>query len=197
MFKALTGGDRVTAERKFKPPLAFVSYARLLFSANHLPRSSDASYAYYRRWLLVPFLRTFGRSEQIPREVLDARLAAPSELSGVLSKALNALKSIRARPGLLESKSIRKAGSEFIRLTDPIAVWLKESTVRQSNRVVAKSALLAAYNRTARKENRPPSTKTAFGLAVKRAMPEIVAAQRELDGKRCWVWLGLKLLDQG
>ena len=62
--------------------------------------------------------------------------------------------------------------------------------------MVAKSELLERYNRTARKENRPPSTKTAFGLAVKRAMPGIKEAQREINGMRSWVWLGLKLVDQ-
>ena len=197
MFKALTGGDRVTAEYKFRQAFAFVPYARLLFSANHLPRSDDASYAYFRRWLIVPFLRTFDDNEQIPSEVLNARLAAPSELSGVLNKALIAPNAIHARRGLLQSKSIRKAGSEFVRLTDPVAVWLKEVIVRQPNRMVAKSALLEAYNRTARRENRPPITRTGLGLAVKRVMPGIEEAQRELDGKRCWVWLGVKLVDQG
>ena len=196
IFKALTGGDRVIGEFKFRQAFAFTPYARLLFSANDLPRSNDASYAYFRRWLIVPFLRTFDPNEQIPREVLDAQLAAPSELSGLLNKALIALKALHARRGLLESKSIRKAGSEFVRLTDPIAVWLAESTVRQADRMIAKSVLLEAYNRTARREKRPPSTKTAFGLAVKRVMPGIEGAQRKLGGKICWVWVGLKLVEQ-
>jgi putative DNA primase/helicase len=186
----------VIAEHKFRPAFTFTPYARLLFSANDLPRSNDASYAYFRRWLTVPFPRTFNPNEQKPREVLDAQLAAPSELSGVLNKALVAFKALRERRGLLESKSIQKAGREFVSLTDPVAVWLKAATLQQTNRVVAKSALFEAYNRTARKENRPPSTKTAFGLAVKRAMPGIEEAQRELNGKRCWVWVGLKLVDQ-
>ena len=37
MFKTLTTGDRVTAERKHAHPFSFRSYAKLLFSANKIP----------------------------------------------------------------------------------------------------------------------------------------------------------------
>jgi len=39
MFKSLTGGDRVTSERKNKDPFEFMNTARFLFSANHLPQN--------------------------------------------------------------------------------------------------------------------------------------------------------------
>jgi putative DNA primase/helicase len=97
VFKLITGGDCITGEWKFKQPFPFVPFARLIFSANHFPRSADASHAYFRRWIILPFGRTFDPSEQIPREVLDAQLAAPSELSGLLNKALGAVAAIRTR----------------------------------------------------------------------------------------------------
>jgi putative DNA primase/helicase len=193
VFKAITGGDYVMAERKFKTGFMFLPYSRLLFSANYLPRSSDASHAYFRRWLIVPFPRTFGRDEQIPRQILDARLAAPSELSGVLNKALEALAAIRRRNGLCESKSIYQAGREFMRLTDPVAVWFNARIVKKPEAIMTKIALLDAYNGSARRENRPPITRTALGLAVKRLMPEIREGQRNVAGKKRWAWLGIQL----
>jgi hypothetical protein len=41
-------------------------FARLLFSANPLPGSSDASRAFFDRWLIVPFAN---RSRQTRREI--------------------------------------------------------------------------------------------------------------------------------
>lgn len=38
VFKALTGCDRITGERKYQESFEFTPFARLLFSANHLPR---------------------------------------------------------------------------------------------------------------------------------------------------------------
>src|SRR5581483_11001589 len=51
IFKAITGGDELQGERKFADAFEFTPFARLLFSANHPPRSSDASSAFFRRWL--------------------------------------------------------------------------------------------------------------------------------------------------
>ena len=47
------------AERKFEESFEFVPFARLIFSANHPPKSQDASSAFFRRWVVVPFERTF------------------------------------------------------------------------------------------------------------------------------------------
>src|SRR5579872_1354395 len=125
VFKAVTGGDTMMAEYKFKDSFEFVPYSRLIFSANHPPKSQDASSAFFRRWIVVPFDRTFadGDPETIPSDKLDAILSDPAELSGVLNKALEALAAIRTR-GLSESDSSRRATDEFRQATDPIAVWL-------------------------------------------------------------------------
>jgi P4 family phage/plasmid primase-like protien len=193
VFKAITGGDYMIAERKFKQAFTFQPFSRLVFSGNYLPRSIDASHAYFRRWMIVPFRRTFETDEQIPRQVLDARLAAPSELSGVLNRALAALGAIRKRRGLSQSESVSKAGEEFVRLTDPVAVWLDARTSKDPDAMVAKKALLDAYNETARHENRPPITGTALGLAVRRLFPDVEGAQRKVAGTKRWVWRGIEL----
>ncbi len=196
VFKLITGGDCITGECKFKQPFPFVPFARLVFSANHFPRSADASHAYFRRWIILPFERTFDPSEQIPREVLDAQLAAPSELSGLLNKALGAVAAIRTRGGLHEPESVSGAGHEFVQLTDPVAAWLNSTTMQSPDGIVAKDALLAEYNRTAVREGRPIITPTALGLAIKRFIPGIKDAQRKVEGRRQWVWLGLWLRTQ-
>jgi putative DNA primase/helicase len=192
VFKSLTGGDYLSAEYKFKPSFSILPFARLVFSGNHMPWSDDASHAFFRRWLPLRFLRTFGPSEEISREILDERLAAPSELSGVLNKALNALQKIRTR-GFSESQSVRETTEEFIKLTDPIAVWLSSTTQKNPSATVTKNALLEAYNESARRQGRPVVTSTALGLAIHRLLPEIKDAQRNIGGKQQWVWVGLEL----
>ena len=79
VFKAITGGDPLMAEYKFKDSFEFVPYARMVFSANHPPKSQDASPAFFRRWLVVPFERTFADSapDTIPSDKLDAMLSDP------------------------------------------------------------------------------------------------------------------------
>lgn len=195
VFKAITGGDAIVGEFKYSDSFEFVPFARLVFSANHAPRSADASAAFFDRWIVVPFTRTFrGTTEEIPRAELDARLSDPGELSGVLNRALDALGAMRGRGGrLLESESMRAAADEFRETTDPVAIWLDQATVEIPDALVSKAALLSAYNAAAERNSRPRLTATAFGLAMKRLRPHLTDAQRIIADRVQWVWLGLGL----
>ena len=162
VFKAITGGDMLMAEYKFQDSFEFVPYARLVFSANHPPKSQDASPAFFRRWVVVPFERTFkdGAPGTIPADRLDAMLADPAELSGVLNKALFALEALRKR-GFSESESIRRAMDDFRMTTDPLAVWLDRSTVVHPTGVYPADRLWDEYNRDCVAKGRPTISKNA------------------------------------
>jgi putative DNA primase/helicase len=198
MFKAITGGDVLHAEYKYLDSFEFVPFAKLVFSANQPPRSDDPTHGFFRRWLVVPFTRTFeeGAKGTLPREVLDARLSEPAELSGVLNKALDALATIRGRGGFTESEAMKRAWSEFRTATDPLSVWLDFSTVDVPTATVAKADLMAAFNKHATDAGRPPLTKSAFGLALKRARPGITEGQRTLRGRVQWVYMGIGMCTQ-
>jgi putative DNA primase/helicase len=194
VFKALTGGDPVQGEYKYRESFEFMPYARLVFSANHAPRSGDASHAFYRRWLVVPFDNTFEPSEQRPRSELDASLADPRELSGVLNKSLTALASLRAR-GFTEAESTRQAHEEFRKATDPLDVWLDNNTITHPDAMVARDELMRRYAEVCEAAGRPTFSRKAFYQAVGRAKPGLEVRQRTWQGEsnvRVWVGLGLR-----
>jgi P4 family phage/plasmid primase-like protien len=195
VFKAITGGDPLMAEYKFKDSFEFIPYARLVFSANHPPKSQDASPAFFRRWLVVPFERTFadGAPDTIPSDKLDAMLSDPTELSGVLNKALEALTAIRTR-GLSESDSTRHATDEFRQATDPLAVWLDRKTILQPDAVTPQDQLHREYCRNCADVGRPTISKTAFGRAMKKLRPAVTDYQRTVNGVLAWCYIGIALL---
>ncbi|MDA2911939.1 phage/plasmid primase, P4 family [Nitrospiraceae bacterium AH_259_D15_M11_P09] len=195
-FKALVGGDRLIAERKFQNSFEFMPFSRLVFSANHYPQSQDASEAFFRRWILIPFERTFPLAKQVPRPDLDARLAAPDELSGLLNRGLRTLPGLLKRGRFTESESTRVAWLEFREQTDPVAVWLDVHTVTEAGAMVTKKDLFITYTAHATAQGRPPMTATGFGLAIKRLRPGVRDYQRKVSGSVQWVYLGLGLLKQ-
>jgi putative DNA primase/helicase len=195
VFKQLTGGDTVTGERKYQDSFDFTPYVRLLFSANHPPQSNDASKAFFDRWLVVPFDRSFrGTRSEVPREKMDAALADPRELSGVLNKALPALRSLRAAGRFTESKSMRRAFGEFQEATDPLGLWLEANTVTLPHVMVQCGDLLRAYNADCHRRNRPPMNQTNFGMALRRLRPNVEVRKRGPRGaqKDYYIGIGLK-----
>lgn len=192
-FKAIVGGDRLAAERKFCPSFEFTPFCRLVFSANHYPKSRDGSYALFRRWIVIPFERTFEGRELISKPVMDARLSSPQELSGLLNKALVARMTLQQRGGFTQSESTRVAWLEFREQTDPVATWLDTHTMTDSGANVTKKDLSIAYAAYCEDQALSKLTPKAFGQALKRLRPCVKEAQRVVLGDLQWVWLDLTL----
>jgi putative DNA primase/helicase len=198
VFKALTGSDvAMEAEVKFHGGFSFDPYCRLVFSANHPPRSSDASDGFFERWHVVPFDAKFrGTKVEIPRHELDQRLSAPSELSGLLNQAVTAWQRVQARGcRLAEPESIKQAWQEFHATTDPLAVWLDQFTIDDPDAVSPIGPLRAAYGAACERAGRPSPSEKQFGHAIRRARPTIQRKQRTVNGRYQWCYVGIGLRD--
>jgi putative DNA primase/helicase len=193
IFKSIVGGDRLMAERKYADAFEVTPFARLIFSANHPPKSRDASEAFFRRWLVVPFERVFteGGEGWAPREELDAALAHHEEQSGLLNRALEYVGDLR-ESGLGETGSTLAAFQEFRATTDPFAAWLDSRTVKDPSAWIPAGALWEAYRRACEEAGRPFMSKQAMGRVIRRIRPELLIGQR--DGADAY--LGIRWQDE-
>jgi P4 family phage/plasmid primase-like protien len=195
MFKAIVGGDPIPAEYKFRDGFDFVPFARLVFSANHPPRSNDSSEGFFRRWTVVPFDKTFTPDTPgyVPKHLLDKMLADPAELSGVLNRAAGCWCRIAGSGAMTTSDSMRAAWDELRAATDPFAVWLDTATLTGPELCTPIPRLMEAYSRDCTRAGRPPMSSTAFGRGIKRYRPGVEDRQRTVDGRVQRVYLGLGL----
>jgi putative DNA primase/helicase len=202
MFKAITGCDRITADVKYRDSFEFSPFARLLFSANRLPASSDASQAFFDRWLIVPFASRFRHTRrEIPRCVLEAQLCSRMELSGALNKALDGLDRVRRCFRFTEPRESRAELKRYQAANDLLATWLDEHTVTAPGAVVPQRDLHEAYSSHCRQSSRIPASRQIFGRRLRALRPGIESTQRTLRGRRAWVYAGINLrskaADQG
>lgn len=96
-FKLLVSGDRIRAQKKHQQPFEFSNHAKMIFSTNQIPDTSDDSYAYFRRWVILRFDRTF-EGPASDRRLID-KLTTPEELSGLLNVAVAGLKRLKEEYG--------------------------------------------------------------------------------------------------
>ena len=64
IFKQLVTGDLVDAEFKGKNSFNFINTAKLIFSANELPKMNDTTEGFIRRLLIIPFNNYFSESKR-------------------------------------------------------------------------------------------------------------------------------------
>ena len=166
-------------------------FARILFSANSYPRAGDASEAFFRRWLIVPFDRAIDPQERILN--LSGLLSQPAELSGLLNKALDVLPAMQRRGGFLINETTRLTSHEFQSMTDPLAAWLHQHTILSADAFVSRKDLLIAYGADCKANDRPAPTSKMFCSSVRRLRPTVGDGQRTVCGQVQWVFLGLKM----
>jgi putative DNA primase/helicase len=58
-LKKLTGNDEFPAEFKYKAPFKFRNYAKLIFSCNIIPETTDTTDAFFRRLIIINFTQQF------------------------------------------------------------------------------------------------------------------------------------------
>lgn len=91
IIKGLISGEKMSAEIKYRPePLEFHPTTKLIFSVNELPKINDTTPGLYRRFIIIPFNRTYLSN---PDLFLEDKLT--KELPGILNWAIEGLKMLR------------------------------------------------------------------------------------------------------
>ena len=126
VFKQIIDGQLATLRvpRKYRDPIEFQPFTRLLASAARVPHSDDNSLGYLRRWLAVPFDTTLGKVHLDPA-ILD-KLTTPDELSGLLNRAVSEYRQLLQKGTLTESDKMARAKEEFDQASDSTRLFLKE-----------------------------------------------------------------------
>lgn len=142
MFKRLTGGDTIPAERKFQDRFRFRNEARLIFGANELPQHVKGGLAWNRRWIIIDFPVTFeGKKED---KGLERKLQTDEELSGLLNFTLTALKWLLETKTFHYFKTPEEVGDEYLLKSNSVMAFMQECTT-PADEIVTKTDLYKAY----------------------------------------------------
>ncbi len=190
VFKAATGEGLITAEKKNKDPFQFENHAKLVYSANQLPRTPDNTPAFYRRWLITSFPNTFKLDPEF-----EARLKTPEELSGVLNWMVEGLKRLRSQKyQLSNSKSMEQLRDEYTRNSDPIKAFLNECCVPDPEQAIVKELLYSAYKKYCEQHRLIVATHDEFcKILPRKADYQIRTARLRVGGVRVPSFEGLWL----
>jgi P4 family phage/plasmid primase-like protien len=98
LIKAITSGDPIQVEEKFKNPLTYRPTAKLIFSINTMPEITDTTYGLGRRLDIVPFKIRFVREPKAANErKLDRNIKEKllKEREGIFAFAIEGLKRLK------------------------------------------------------------------------------------------------------
>lgn len=189
MFKNIVGGDPITAERKNCHPFKFFPKARLLFSANDLPRSHDLSPAYFRRWVIIPFPNKF-EGVKAKKDMLEL-LTTEQARSALLNRAVEGLRRLEAQQAFTVCASVQEAGQTYRRQCDSAFEFISERLGTDLVSSLGKKAVYLEYS------NWVPTAGLGAPVSQRvfnRRLGEVLGVvEKRVDGARFWAGLTWKV----
>lgn len=123
IIKNLISGEKMAAEVKFRPePIEFTPIAKIIFSVNELPKINDTTPGLYRRFIIIPFDRSFLLDPD-----LDLETKLCSELPGILNWCVEGLKSLRQDGRFMETEKNIESMRNFKIENSPVLEFLSNN----------------------------------------------------------------------
>ncbi len=198
-FRNLTGGDYCRAQEKYLKPFDFMNTAKMLFSANELPNTPDDTYAFFSRWIIIEFLKTFDIQKGTADPNLDSKLQTAEELSGLLNIALMGLQRLRSNGWKFSyNKTVEDVEIMYKRNANPVFAFLMDECEESYDEYIDKETLYKEYKNYASRHDLRPLSTTKFTQLLKDQTLMAVSEYRPWGDGRAGAraWKGIRLIEK-
>lgn len=186
-FKAVVSGDRLTVERKHETPFSFEPFVKLIFSCNEIPRSYDRTYAFYRRWLILPFNKTFSGSKR--DKSLKSKLL--KEKNGILNWALEGLHRLFKQQDFTVSETADSVLDSYRLDNNNVLLFAKEECIFDDSLIVDKTVLYDLYKKYCHENTLRHVSQRKFNLELSDKNINVRETKNHITGKRAWRGVGV------
>lgn len=126
IFKKVVSGDRVNAERKGQDPFDFASYAKMLFSANSIPRIKDKSGAVIDRLIIVPFNATFDKNDPDYDPYIKYKLQTEEVMEYLIRIGIEGLGRVLKNREFTITEQIKENIKEYEQSNSPVLLFFDD-----------------------------------------------------------------------
>ena len=202
IIKGLIGRDVIQAKRKYLRDLNFTNYAKMVFSANELPKIYDTTDGFWTKWILIEFPFKFIQKEQFNllnekdkenHKIIDIdiieKISTPEELSGLLNYALDGLDRILKQKDFSYSKSTGEVKDLWIRKSDSFTAFCYDHIEEQLDSIILKDDLRKMFYKYRKKHKNLPGVSD---VAIKITLENMFGVSDYQDSNSNRVWKGIK-----
>ncbi len=165
-FKAIATGEPQGVRRIFREPYMMTDYARLAFNCNVLPKNTEQSEGFFRRFLIVEFDVTIPENE---RDLGLATRIIDNELAGVFNWMLEGLHRLLANGKMTVCEAVSNATANYRKESDNVACWLEETNIKPGIEQKRQQELFSSYRTYCIENGFKPVSTVNFSKRLKRA----------------------------
>jgi len=197
LFKKLTGEDYVEGQKKFKDPIYFVNYAKLINATNELPVVKDQTYGFWRRWIVIEFPHQF---EDNP-DFFD-RTFTNEEIEDVITVSILAFARVMQRKKFDYEDSSANIKEKWERASDSVYAFVKDLIENNRAEYDPKNGGLftpvkefyQVYVNWCEENDRKPEAQSTVTKRLETKF-RITKDKKKIAGERVWCYVGIRLKD--
>lgn len=126
ILKKMTGGDLISAQRKFQHSFNFFNFAKPIWSSNTPPEIIDRSDGMWDRMIHITFPNKFAKGGVGTDPKLDSKLQTPEELSGLLNWAIVGLERLIKNEKMSYSLTTDENMRQYDRKASPVLAFAQD-----------------------------------------------------------------------
>ena len=188
VLKEITGGDSISASRKFGQSFEFVPYAVPVFASNEFFRTSDSSIGWRRRWEVIEFNRRVDELGAFDEQVLL------DDIPGIFNLAMEGLRRLMERGKFAPPDAAREATERLHNDADPFMLWLDddEHVFVEPDQTSPCADVYRKYMNWCRRNGYSPLASGPFGVRLKGV--GITKSRPRVGTGRTWHYDGIGVI---
>lgn len=186
IFKKIVTGDSITVQKKYGQPFILNNKAKLLFSANTLPPSTDKSDGFFRRIVIVPFNAVFkpGMKDFDPN--ISDKVNSDNARSYLLNLALEGCQTILKNNCITIPSEVQSACETYETDNNNVLQWLESDNIELIDRTIQQ--VYTDYCLYCNNVNSRPVQIRKFNMEVKKKFPLLKISHVVTKTENNYIW---------
>ena len=192
-IKPAITGNEIRCNRKYQQPFDFNPTATWIGSINRFPKTRDKTWGFFRRWLTIPFNKSYPTNAKFESEKKKL-WSDPATMTRIVHDAITCyVEAYRGNGAFTIPKTAAELAREMHKAANTVISWIDENCVPADNGVCTRAEAYQAYTEYCIQHNFDPETSRGF-LATLRTQGYNVDGKLTIDGKQKRVIQGLMIL---
>ena len=140
LIKSITSGEDILIEEKFKQAQSKALFATMFFAANKLPRSSDLSFGFYRKFCIIPFNANLDNVNRVKGMMFKKKLFSRESLEYIAYKAIDAIHNVfNTTYDFTQPKEVGEMLNRYKRENSSVLAWFEHELDSNRRRLIGHS----------------------------------------------------------
>ena len=187
-LKALVCDEPITVERKYRDAYDMNPLVKLLFSCNLFPKTKDQDHGFFRRWIIVEWLRNFENDEDKIDDLKNKICNNKEEINKVFSSLIPIARKLLKNQKFTHTKPEKDVKKMWLENSNPLEAWIRKYTKNSVGSTSLREAF-DFYKSTMYAKGETPVKMHKLNLALEEEYA------KSKGGDLGWKWLNMELVE--